>query len=357
MSDSGEQARLPEGGRKVALITGITGQDGTCLAQLLLKKGYQVAGTSRNPVPGKWRLEEVGLSGHAHLKLQQLNLGNADQCEGLVAELQPTEVYNLGGLSFIGKSFEDPLRTAETTGLGAINLLEAIRIACPSARFFQASTSEIFGNAADTPQDEETPFRPRSPYAVAKLFAHWGAVSYRESFGIFAASGILYNHESPLRGIEFVTRKISVAVARIKYGLQEVVELGNLAASRDWGYAPEYADAMWRTLQADSPGTFVLASGRLTSVREFVEAAFHAIGVDLVWQGQGTDETGRDRSTGAIRVRVSPEFFRPVETGQLCGNPAKAHIMLRWKAATEVDEICRIMVHKDLERTGPGGLA
>ena len=271
-------------------------------------------------------------------------------CAGSVADGMPAEVYNLGGLSFIGQSFAEPVRTARTTGLGAINLLDAIRTARPETRFFQASSSEMFGNTNATPQDEETSFHPRSPYAVAKLFAHWATVNYRECFDIFGVSGILYNHESPLRGIDFVTRKITDGVARIHLGIKDVLDLGNLNSSRDWGYAPEYAEAMWRSLQIECSESFVLASGRLTAVRTFVEAAFRAAGAQIVWQGSGLDEVGCDSRSGIQRVRVSPAFFRPVEKVPLCGNPAKAQRLLGWKAETQIEEICRIMVEKDIDR-------
>jgi GDPmannose 4,6-dehydratase len=347
LSSSGAEC----GGDKIALITGISGQDGTCLAQLLLGKGYQVIGTTRHLAQTNlWRIEEAGIRNHPSLKFGQLNVEDADLCVKLIAKERPTEIYNLGGLSFIGQSFAEPLQTARTTGLGAMNLLEAIRVVLPKARFFQASSSEMFGNATVTPQDEDTPFHPRSPYAVAKLFAHWGAVTYRDSFGIFATSGILYNHESSFRGIDFVTRKITDAVARIRLGLQEDMRLGNLDACRDWGYAPEYVEAMWRTLQADSADTFVIASGRLTPVRKFVEAAFLAAGIEIDWEGRGLEEIGRDRATGKLRVQVSAEFFRPTETLPLCGDPGKAGSQLGWKAEMQIDEISRLMLERDIER-------
>jgi GDPmannose 4,6-dehydratase len=358
LSSPGGESRVGHTSGRVALITGVTGQDGACLAQLLLAKGYGVVGTTRDLAHANlWRIEEAGLRDHPRLKIEQLDLVDTDRCTELVAKTQPTEVYNLGGLSFIGRSFAEPVHTARTTGLGAINLLDAIRVVCPGARFFQASSSEMFGNAMSTPQFEDTPFHPRSPYATAKLFAHWATVTYRDSFGVFAASGILYNHESPLRATDFVTRKITDAVARIQLGLQETVELGNLAACRDWGYAPEYAEAMWRMLQTDAPDTFVLASGRLTPVRKFVEMAFRTAGVEIGWQGHGMKEIGCDSRNGKLRVRVSPEFFRQAETYPLCGDASKAQTLLGWKAETRMDEICRIMVEKDIERLGAGGLA
>lgn len=349
---------IDRGAKKIALITGITGQDGACLAKLLIEKGYRVVGTTRHmALANLWRIEEAGIRNHPDLKIEELDLSDADRCKQVVATSLPTEIYNLGGLSFIGRSFTEPVQTALTTGLGAMNLLEAIRVADPKARFFQASSSEMYGNATVTPQDEGTPFHPSSPYAVAKLFAHWAAVTYRDSFGVFAASGILYNHESPLRGIDFVTRKVTDSVARIRLGSQEVLELGNLDARRDWGYAPEYTEAMWRTLQVDSPDTFVIASGRLNSVRDFVESAFRAVGMKIAWEGNGLAEIGRENKSGKLRVRVRPEFFRPAESKPLCGDPEKARRLLGWNAQMQVDQICHLMVEKDIQRLREGRLS
>ncbi len=342
-------------GEKTALITGVAGQDGATLTGQLLEKGYRVTGAFRQGAPDSfWRLEAMGIRDHPRLALEPLDLADPGRCLELVQACGPAEIYNLGGLSFIGQSFTEPLRTAQTTALGAMNLLEAIRVTDPRIRFCQASSSEMFGHATVSPQNEDTPFHPRSPYAVAKLFAHWAAVTYRESYGMFAASAILFNHESPLRGTGFVTRKISEAVARIRLGLQEVVELGNLDARRDWGYAPEYMDGIWRMLQAEAGDSFVLATGRLTTVREFAERAFRAAGIELRWQGVGWQETGHDARSGAPRVRVSAGFFRPAETQPLCGDPRKAARVLGWRAATQVDEICRRMVEADLKRLGAG---
>ena len=336
---------------KTALITGIGGQDGAILAGQLLEKGYRVVGAYRQDSPeGFWRLEAVGIRNHPRLLLEPFDLADADRCLDLVRSCKPAEVYNLGGLSFIGQSFSEPLRTAQTTALGAMNLLEAIRLTNPQIRFCQASSSEMFGHATQSPQDENTPFHPRSPYAVAKLFAHWATINYRESFGVFAASAILFNHESPLRGSGFVTRKITESVARIRLGQQEVVELGNLDARRDWGYAPEYMQGMWRMLQVDVADSFVLATGRLTSVREFAECAFRVAGIELRWLGTGLNETGVDAHSGKLRVKVSGEFFRPAESQPLCGDSRKAARDLGWTASTRVDEICRLMVEADMKR-------
>ena len=338
---------------RTALITGVGGQDGTCLADLLIRKGYRVVGTTRSPADERmWRLSEYGLLGHPQLTIEQLDLVDEGRCRELVAQVRPEEVYNLAGISFIGESFVSPLQAAQTTGLGAVNLLEAIRTTSPETRFFQASSSEMFGNAGGAPQNEGSAFCPRSPYAVAKLFAHWATVTYRESYGIFTCSGILYNHESSLRSVNFVTRKIADAVARIRLGLQESVEIGNMDSRRDWGYAPEYVDAMWRMLQGDAGDTFVVATGHLTSVRDFVRVAFEAAGIHLRWQGKGLSETGVEADTGKVRVRVSPEYFRPDDVRPLCGDPSKARRMLGGEASTGVDELCRVMVHADLARLG-----
>jgi GDPmannose 4,6-dehydratase len=272
----------------------------------------------------------------------------------LLDKARPQEVYNLAAQSFVGVSFDQPLTTGNITGLGPVQLLEAIRIVDKTIRFYQASTSEMFGRVQAVPQDESTPFYPRSPYGVAKLYAHWMTVNYRESYGIFGTSGILFNHESPLRGREFVTRKITDGVARIARGKQEAIELGNLDALRDWGYAPEYVDGMWRMLQQDQPDTFVLATGQMQSVRKFVELAFAAAGVTIEWRGNGVDETGVDAGTGTVRVRINPAFYRPAEVEQLLGNPTKARTKLGWSAATPLEDLCRMMVEADLARIERG---
>ena len=340
---------------RTALVTGITGQDGALLARLLLAKGYRVTGTTRSLASANfWRLDELGIRDHASLEIVELDVANSIRCLETVRATDASEIYNLGGLSFIGDSFADPLGTARVTGLGAWNLLEAARTIRPETRFFQASSSEMFGVPVESPQDEDTAFNPRSPYAAAKVIAHLATVSYRETFGVFAASGILYNHESPLRDIRFVTRKITSAVARIKVGAQELVELGNLDAQRDWGYASEFAEAMWLILQAETPDTYVLATNTLTSVRSFVEAAFKAAGIDIRWHGQGLAEAGVDANSGKVRVKISAEFFRTMETPPLRGNPENARRQLGWKAAMPLEEICRVMVESDLKRLERG---
>lgn len=340
---------------KTALITGISGQDGAYLTQLLLEKGYRVFGAYRRTSSVNfWRIEELGIAEHPNLVLSEYDLTDSGSALRLLRSSQADEVYNLAAQSFVGVSFDQPIATAKITGLGALNLLEAIRIAKPDTRFYQASTSEMFGKVQAVPQNEHTPFWPRSPYGVAKLFAHWTTVNYRESFGIFGASGILFNHESPLRGREFVTRKITDAVARIKLGKLEALELGNLDAKRDWGYASEYVEGMWRMLQADVPDTYVLATGRTESVRDFVEMAFKAGGIGLEWRGRGMEETGTCLETGKVRVRINPKFYRPAEVELLIGDPAYAREKLGWQAHTSLEDLCAMMVEADLRRVERG---
>jgi GDPmannose 4,6-dehydratase len=265
-----------------------------------------------------------------------------------------TEVYNLAAQSFVGVSFEQPITTAEITGLGALNLLEAIRIVNPKIRFYQASTSEMFGKVQAIPQVETTPFHPRSPYGVAKLYAHWMTINYRESYDIFGCRGILFNHESPLRGREFVTRKITDSMVKIKMGKQEVLELGNMDAKRDWGFAREYVEGMWRMLQADTPDTYVLATHRMETVRDFVSMAGKAAGFDLTWEGQAEQEVGIDRPSGKVLVKVNPKFYRPAEVELLIGNPEKAKRVLGWEPKTTLEQLCQMMVEADFARNQCG---
>lgn len=340
---------------KKAIITGITGQDGAYLAQLLLNNGYQVFGTYRRSSSNNfWRIEYLGIHEHPNLKLVEYDLNDQSSSVRLIKDFEPDEVYNLAAQSFVGVSFDQPLSTALTTGIGALHLLEAIRIINPRVRFYQASTSEMFGKVQAVPQTESTPFYPRSPYGFSKLFAHWATVNYRESYGIFGVSGILFNHESPLRGQEFVTRKITNSVARIVLGKQEVIELGNLDAQRDWGYAKEYVEGMYKMMQAEHPETFVLSSNQAHTVREFVELAFRYAGVSLVWKGAGVDEKGYDQVSGKLRVVINPRYFRPAEVDLLIGDPSKAKKMLNWSASISLDELCRIMVEADLKRNKDG---
>ncbi|MBN3746221.1 MULTISPECIES: GDP-mannose 4,6-dehydratase [Burkholderia] len=338
-----------------AIITGITGQDGTYLAQLLLEKGYTVYGTYRRTSSVNfWRIEEVGIMGHPNLHLVEYDLTDLSANIRLLQTSQATEVYNLAAQSFVGVSFEQPNTTASITGVGALNLLEAIRIVNPGIRFYQASTSEMFGKVQAIPQIESTPFYPRSPYGVAKLFAHWMTVNYRESYGIFGCSGLLFNHESPLRGREFVTRKITDSMARIRLGKQDVLELGNLDAKRDWGFAKEYVEGMWRMLQADQPDTYVLATNRTETVRDFATMAGKAAGYDLVWEGRDEKEIGIDRASGKTLVRINPKFYRPAEVDLLIGDPRKAREELGWEPRTTLEELCQMMVEADIRRNEAG---
>lgn len=341
--------------RKSAIVTGITGQDGAYLAQLLLEKGYKVYGTYRRTSSVNfWRIEELGIAGHENLELVEHDLTDLSASIRLLQQAEPAEVYNLAAQSFVGVSFDQPLTTAEITGLGAVNLLEAIRIVNPKIRFYQASTSEMFGKVQSIPQTEATPFYPRSPYGVAKLYAHWMTINYRESYDIFGSSGILFNHESPLRGKEFVTRKITDAVARISLGRQDCLELGNLDAKRDWGFAKEYVEGMWRMLQADEPDTFVLATNRTETVRDFVSMAFKAVDVELDWQGSAEQERGIDRNTGKTVVQVNPRFYRPAEVDLLIGDPQRARDILGWQPQTTLEQLCKLMVEADLARVESG---
>ena len=340
---------------KKALVTGITGQDGAYLAELLLEKGYEVTGTYRRTSSVNfWRIEELGIQSHPNLKLVEYDLTDLGSSIRLLQNAQPDEVYNLAAQSFVGVSFEQPVTTAEITGVGPVNLLEAIRIVNPKIRFYQASTSEMFGKVQAVPQKEDTPFYPRSPYGVAKLYAHWMTVNYRESYGIFGCSGILFNHESPLRGREFVTRKITDSVAKIHLGQLDVLELGNIDAKRDWGFAKEYVEGMWRILQADEPDTYVLATNRTETVRDFVSMAFKAVDVSIVWSGEAENETGACAKTGKVLVRVNPKFYRPAEVELLIGDPGKAEKELGWKPSTTLEQLCQMMVEADLRRNRAG---
>lgn len=341
--------------KKIAVVTGITGQDGAYLAQLLLSKGYVVHGTFRRTSSVNfWRMEELGIQDHPDLKLVEHDLTDLGSSLTLIKEAKPHEVYNLAAQSFVGVSFNQPDATAQITGMGALHLLEAIRLTDRSIRFYQASTSEMFGKVQAIPQVEDTPFYPRSPYGVAKLFAHWMTINYRESYDIFGASGILFNHESPLRGREFVTRKITDAAAKIRLGKLDVLELGNLGAKRDWGFAQEYVEGMWRMLQADVADTFILATNRTETVRRFVDMAFKAAGYELRFEGEEHNEVGIDIATGKTLVRVNPKFYRPAEVELLIGNPARAKEKLGWEPKTTLEELCAMMVEADLRRNKLG---
>lgn len=340
---------------KTALITGITGQDGAYLAQLLLDKGYRVYGTYRRTSSVNfWRIAELGIDKHPHLHCIEYDLTDLGSSVRLLQTTGATEIYNLAAQSFVGVSFDQPLTTAHITGLGPVHLLEAIRTVDTSIRFYQASTSEMFGKVQAIPQNEDTPFYPRSPYGVAKLYAHWMTINYRESYDIFGASGILFNHESPLRGREFVTRKITDTLAKIKLGQAETLELGNLDAKRDWGYAAEYVEGMWRMLQAEKPDTYVLATNRTETVRDFVVMAARAAGFELMWEGKAEQEIGRDRRNGDVIVRINPKFYRPAEVELLIGDPAKAQRELGWVPNTTLEALCSMMIEADLRRNQQG---
>ena len=353
---------------KTALITGITGQDGAYLAELLLAKGYIVYGTYRRTSSVNfWRIDELGIQNHPNLNLVEYDLTDLGSNIALVQKIQPSEIYNLAAQSFVGVSFDQPTTTAQITGMGALNLLEAIRLVNPKIKFYQASTSEMFGKVQAIPQIEETPFYPRSPYGVAKLYAHWMTVNYRESYGIFGSSGILFNHESPLRGREFVTRKITDSVAKISLGKLDCLELGNIDAKRDWGFAKEYVEGMWRMLQADEPDTFVLATNRTETVRDFVTMAFKGVGINVSFKGNEVNEIAvidsfangfsSENSTlkvGQTVMRINPKFYRPAEVELLIGNPANAKAKLGWPPTTTLEQLCQMMVTEDVRRNVQG---
>ncbi|KAI6160726.1 hypothetical protein EDD17DRAFT_760931 [Pisolithus thermaeus] len=341
--------------RKVALVSGITGQDGSYLAELLLEKGYEVHGIIRRSSSFNTnRVQHLYADQHERPNKFKLHYGDLSDSTNLVyilAQVLPTEIYNLGAQSHVKVSFEMAEYTADVDGVGTLRLLDAIRTVGleKHVRFYQASTSELYGKVVETPQSETTPFYPRSPYGVAKLYAYWITVNYREAYGMYACNGILFNHESPRRGRTFVTRKISRAVADISLGKQHCLYLGNLDAQRDWGHAKDYVEGMWMMLQQPNPEDFVLATGETHRVREFVEKAFAVVGVVIKWRGSGAQEEGYDARTGTVVVRVDPQYFRPAEVDLLLGNPAKAERVLGWKRKTDFDSLVREMVTADLK--------
>lgn len=344
---------------KRALITGITGQDGGHLAQLLHKKGYGVYGVMRGQLEASHPRYQQLKESMPYVNIIMADLQDLTALIRAIQEAQPDEVYNLAAISHVGYSFRDPVLTAEVTGRGVLHVLEAIRLAGleRTTRFYQASTSEMFGglgyNRPNKGYDENAIFHPRSPYGVAKLYGHWITRNYRESYGMHASCGILFNHEGERRGPEFVTRKISKAVARIKLGKQDYIELGNMDSKRDWGYAGDYVEGMWRMLQQDEPGDYVLATGETHTVREFCELAFKEIDVDLEWQGTGADETGVDKATGKKLIKINPEFFRPAEVDILLGDPSRAEKELGWKRKVDFPGLVKLMVEHDLKLEGP----
>jgi GDPmannose 4,6-dehydratase len=339
--------------QKRALITGVNGQDGSYLAKLLLEKGYEVYGAVRRTSGVNLsRLEALGVA--RDIRLVDIELLEYNSVLKAIEKARPTELYNLAAQSFVSLSFEQPIYTGEIDALGVARILEVLRQVDPSIRFYQASTSEMFGKVAEKVQSETTPFHPRSPYGVAKIYAHWLTVNYRESYDLFATSGILFNHESPFRGLDFVTRKITASLARIKHGKQDVLELGNLDAMRDWGFAGDYVEGMWRMLQHESAGDFVLASGETHRVRDFVNRAGEQLGMRIAWEGSGAGELGRDEITNKVVVAVSPELFRPAEVDRLCGNPAKAESILGWRRAVSFEGLVAMMAEADERRVVDG---
>ncbi len=338
--------------RKKAFITGVTGQDGSYLAEFLLNKGYEVHGLVRRASTfNRQRIDHLHMRSKNPLILHYGDMTDQSSIIYALSQVEPDEIYNLAAQSHVKVSFEEPEYTANSDALGTLRLLEAIRILGleKKTKFYQASTSELFGGTGEVPQSEKTPFYPRSPYAVAKLYAYWITVNYREAYGIFACNGILFNHESPRRGENFVTRKITLGVSRIYYGIQDCLVLGNLDAKRDWGYAPEYVEAMWLMLQQDEPDDYVIATGETHSVREFAEKAFEYVGINIAWKGKGVDEVGIDKKTGRILVIVDQKYFRPTEVHVLQGDYSKAKGKLGWEPKVRFEQLVEIMMKRDLE--------
>jgi GDPmannose 4,6-dehydratase len=340
---------------KSALITGISGQDGAYLAKLLADKGYKVYGAQRRGAGiNTGRLEELGVLDA--VELVPIELLEYSNIRRVLEQTQPDEIYNLAAQSFVGTSFDQPIYTGDVDGMGVLRLLEIIRELGAKSKFYQASTSEMFGKVQETPQSESTPFYPRSPYAAAKLYAHWCLVNYRESYDMFAASGILFNHESPLRGSEFVTRKVTLALARIRLGEQERLSVGNVDAARDWGFAGDYVDGMWQMLQSPEADDYVLATGRTTKVKDFISAAAKALDFDLEWSGSGTETIATDKNSGDVVVDIDPQFFRPAEVELLLGDATKAKEKLGWEPKVGLDELTAMMVKADYDRVKSGNL-
>lgn len=341
--------------QKTALITGITGQDGAYLAEFLLEKGYHVHGIQRRAsLSNTGRIDHLDFDPHSENSNFSLHYGDMTDSTNLirlVQDIQPDEIYNLAAQSHVQVSFDTPEYTANSDALGTLRLLEAIKILGleKTCKFYQASTSELYGLVQETPQSETTPFYPRSPYAAAKLYAYWIVKNYREAYGIFACNGILFNHESPLRGETFVTRKITIGVSKIKHGLQDTLYMGNLDAKRDWGHAKDYVDGMWRMLQQDTPDDFVLATGETHTVREFIERAFSTVDIPIIWQGEGIDEIGVNANTGQTIVKIDPRYFRPTEVDLLLGDSTKAHTNLGWKHTIAFADLVTEMVQSDMD--------
>ena len=337
--------------KKISLVTGITGQDGAYLAKFLLRKDYNVYGVYRRTSSVNfWRIAELGIQNNSNLHLVEADLTDFISILSLIKKINPDEIYNLAAQSFVGLSFEQPSLTSQVNSLGVVNILEAIRILGKSIRFYQASTSEMFGLVQSIPQNERTAFYPRSPYAISKLYSHWMTINYRESYNIFAVSGILFNHESPLRGIEFVTRKITDGVAKIKLGKLDLIELGNLDSKRDWGYAEDFVEGMWLMTQAKIPETYVLATSRTETIRTFVVMAFMSAGIKIKFEGSGDEEIGLNADTGKTILRINPKFYRPAEVDLLKGDASKAKKDLSWAPKTSLEDLAEMMVKADLRR-------
>ena len=335
--------------KKTALITGVSGQDGAYLSKLLLKKGYRVIGGERRSASGSlWRLKDLNIEND--VEITDFELSEFTNIYRTIEKYRPDEIYNLAAQSFVGASFEMPTMTSDITGLGVSRILEAIRQINPDIKFYQASSSEMFGKVSETPQTENTPFYPRSPYGIAKLFGHWMTINYKEAYNIFACSGILFNHESPLRGEQFVTKKITMGLSKIKLGLIEYLELGNLDSKRDWGYAGDYVEAMYLMLQNDKPDNYVISTGETFSVKDFINTSCNELRIDIDWQGSGIDETAVDKKTGKSIIRINPKYYRPTEVDLLLGNSTKAKKMLKWKPKTNFYELVSKMIEYDFNK-------
>jgi len=336
---------------KIAFITGITGQDGAYLASLLINKGYTVyGGFRRSSSPNFWRIEELNIKNNPKMNLIEFDVLDFGGIYSILSKIKPDEFYNLAAQSFVGLSFDQPTSTSEINAMGVLNILEAIRLVNKKIKFYQASTSEMYGLVQETPQSEKTPFYPRSPYAISKLFSHWMCINFSESYNIFACSGILFNHESPLRGHEFVTRKITDSVAKIKLGVIDEFSLGNLDAKRDWGFAGDYVEGMWKMLQLDKPDTFVLATGVTTTVRQFLKLSLELADIDYKFIGNGLDEHVIDAKTSKTILKINPDLYRPAEVDLLLGDSSKAKKILNWSAKKDMRDLCKMMYEADLKR-------
>jgi len=336
---------------KIAFITGITGQDGAYLASLLINKGYTVyGGFRRSSSPNFWRIEELNIKNNPKMNLIEFDVLDFGGIYSILSKIKPDEFYNLAAQSFVGLSFDQPTSTSEINAMGVLNILEAIRLVNKKIKFYQASTSEMYGLVQETPQSEKTPFYPRSPYAISKLFSHWMCINFSESYNIFACSGILFNHESPLRGHEFVTRKITDSVAKLKLGVIDEFSLGNLDAKRDWGFAGDYVEGMWKMLQLDKPDTFVLATGETTTVRQFLKLSLELADIDYKFIGNGLDEHVIDAKTSKTILKINPDLYRPAEVDLLLGDSSKAKKILNWSAKKDMRDLCKMMYEADLKR-------